>query len=124
MKSTLYKNLVAKWLFAALLILSFFTFSGLISPTQTNPDQLQTTLVVNSGSRNIKSINYKRALIPEQRKYLSFLSFVNADHLYVQQVKVRIKELGAIVLVPQIALFYRVKTIPQSIGDEPNNLIG
>ena len=124
MKSDRYKNLVSKWLFAAFLILSFFTFSGFISQAPTNPDKPQTTLVVNSASRIVKSINYKRALIPEQPKYLSLFSFVNTDYLYTQLVTVRIKKLGATVLLPQTALFYKVKTIPQNTGDKPAILIG
>jgi hypothetical protein len=124
MKSTRYKNLVSKWLFAALLIVSFFTVSGIVSLTQINPDKPQTTLINVSNPQLTKSISYKRASKPAQPKYLSLFSFVNADYLYTQQVKVRIKELVAIVLVPQITLFYRVKTIPQNTGEEPASPIG
>jgi hypothetical protein len=124
MKSTRYKNLVSKWLFTAFLILSFFTFSGLISQIQTNPGKPQTTLITVSNPQLTRSLSYKRALKPAQPKFLSLFSFVNADHLYTQQVKVRIKQLGAAVLLPQTALFYKVKTIPQNTVEEPASLIG
>ena len=124
MNSTSYKNSLSKCLLAAILILSFFTFSGFIAKTQTNPTKPQTTLVDNASFQVVKSISYKRALVPIQPKYLSLFSFVSANHSYAQLVIVRITELRTTVLPRQTALFYIVKTIPQNTGDEPASLIG
>ena len=118
------KKRYSKWLFVTFLVLSFFTFSGFISQTQINPGKPQTTLVIRSFSRLVKNINYKRAVIPAQPKYLSLFSIVNADHLYTQLVKIRTKELKGTVLFPQTLLFYRTKSISQNTGDEPAILIG
>lgn len=124
MNSAHYKNLLSKWLFSALLITSFFTVGGFISQTQTNPRKPQTTLTVGSGAPLVKSISYKRALKSPQPQYLSLFSFVDADYLYTQQVKVRTTELSATVLPLQTKLFYKVKTISQNRDDEPYSLIG
>lgn len=114
----------AKWVLVVVLILNFFTFSGITFQTQTNPCKPQTTLTAASNLQRQKSINYKRALQPAQLKYLSLVCFVNADQLYTEQVIVRIKELGATVLLAKTVFFYKVKTIPQNAGDEPVCLIG
>jgi len=124
MKGARYKNLLSKWLLSALLITSFFTIAAFISQTQSNPRKPQTTLTVGAGSPLVKSISYKRALKSPQPQYLSLFSFVNADHLYTQQVKVRTAELSTTVLPLQTALFYKVKTISQNRDDEPYSLIG
>lgn len=124
MNAICYKNLLLKWLFATILLFSFFTFSGFAYQTQANHEKQPTTLIVSLNLRAAKSINYKQALKAIPHKYLSLFSLSNASYLYTRQVEVLIKDLHARVLRPQTALFYRVKTIPQNTSDEPAILIG
>lgn len=119
-----YKDLTSKLLFTALLILSFLTFSGVANRSQTNPGEQQTTLIAASNLDLTKSINYKRALIRIQPKYLPHVSVAEADHQYTHQVKIRIQELRNTVLPSQTGLFYKVKTIPQSPCDPAGYLVG
>lgn len=113
-----------KWLFAALLILSFFTFSGFTSPAQINSNKPKTTLITTSNLQLEKSISYKRALKPAQPKYLSFSSLINANRLYTQQVKVQITELNVTDLLLQTGLFYKPKTIPQNADEDSALILG
>ena len=112
------RNTYSKWLFAALLILSFFTFSGFTSQTQSNSNKPKTTLITTSNLQLEKSISYKRALKPAQPKYLSFSSLINANRLYTQQVKVRITELNVTDLRLQTGLFYKPKTTSSNADDD------
>lgn len=118
------RNTCSKWLFAALLILSFFTFSGFTSQAQINSNKPKTTLITTSNLQLEKSISYKRALKPAQPKYLSFSSLINANRLYTQQVKVQITELNVTDLLLQTGLFYKPKTIPQNADEDSALILG
>jgi hypothetical protein len=119
-----YQNLFSKWLFAAVLLLSFFNFSGFVIQTQQKPIAPQTTLVQNSQNRVIKSIAYKRALIHTQNKLnpLSFftISSINLSELHSRQVKAQIIDYrGLNIPTLQTRFFYQHKTIPQNTSDDP-----
>lgn len=65
-KATLYpyQNLCSKYLFAVVLLLSFFNFSGFsIAPVQVKNESQQTGRLGNTDGKTTKRLSYKRALI-------------------------------------------------------------
>lgn len=112
------RNIYSKWLFAALLILSFFTFSDFTAQTRTSLNKPQTTLVVNSSLRQFKSINYKRALISLRSKDPVVPILIDISRLYSQQVKIRITTLISSYIPLQTGLFYKPKTTPSNADDD------
>jgi hypothetical protein len=118
MNNTNYKNKISKWLFAAVLLLSFFAFSAFVSQPEGAPDKPQTTLEVNPNLRLSKSINYKRALISLSPKELVVPILIDISRLYSQQVRIRITELTKSYISLQTGLFYRPKTTPQNADED------
>jgi hypothetical protein len=119
-----YQNPFSKWLLAAVLLLSFFTFSGLVVQTQAKPNALQTTLVQINQNRVVKSITYKRALGHTQNRLNTFSFFVTSaidlSELHSRQVKTQISDhRGLNIPSLQTCFFYQHKTIPQSTSDNP-----
>ncbi len=118
-----YQNIFSKWLFAAILLMSFFSFSGLIVQTQTKPNALKTTLVIGNKTRVVKSITFNRAFGNTHGKLnsLSFLTTpaINLVYVHSRLVKTRIicLDSGDISSLSNY-LFYQHKPIPQSAGDE------
>lgn len=69
-----YQNPFSKWLFAVVLLLSFFNFSGFsIAPVQIKTDTQQTGLLGNPQRKPIKSVSYKSAL-----NQLRLVKYLNA----------------------------------------------
>ncbi|MDB5135348.1 MAG: hypothetical protein JWP37_1951 [Mucilaginibacter sp.] len=123
------KNAFSKWLFAVALLLSFFTLSGFAVQKQIRSDRLQTTIVVNSNTRLVKSISYKRALVHVHRKRpaISFFALLGSaiGRLHSQQIKTFILQLSqSCKASPDSRFFYHVKTIPQSTDDAPSITLG
>ena len=118
MNTTRFKNVFLKCLFAIVLLLSFFTFSGFVAQTKTTLNKPQTTLVINPGLRQLKSINYKRALISLRFKDLVVPIPINISRLYSQQVKIRITTLISSYIPLQTGLFYKPKTTPSNADDD------
>jgi hypothetical protein len=56
------KSVLSKWLLTAIVLLGFFTFSGLIIQTPNNVDKPHTTLVAGYANRISKSISYNNTL--------------------------------------------------------------
>jgi hypothetical protein len=112
------RSTYSKWLFAALSLLSFFTFSGFIAQTKTTLNKPQTTLVVSSSLRQFKSINYKRALISLRSKDLVVPILTDISRLYSQQVKIRITTLISLYILRQTGLFYRPRITSQNADDD------
>jgi len=77
---TLYKSLFSKWLMAAVLLLSFFAFSG--SPIQSRSTQnlRQTEATCTTETQIVKTVSYKRALNQTQVKFRAH-SFVKATEI-------------------------------------------
>ena len=124
MNNTSYKNSISKWLFAVVLLLSFFTFSGFVVQTKTTLDKPETTLVVNSKSWSFKSINYKRALVSSHPKTPVVSTLINRELLYSQRVKIQITELIKSYIPLQTGLFYKPKTAPQNADDDFALILG
>jgi len=119
-----YQNLFSKWLLAAVLLLSFFNFSGLVIQTQQKPGAPQTTWVQNTRGHIVKSISYQRALIHTQNRLnpisLFVLSSVNLSEIHSRQIKSQITDCSSLnMLCAQACFFYQHKTIPQNTSDDP-----
>lgn len=115
------KSASSKWLFAVVLLLSFFSFSGFIAATQITLVKPQTTLIVRSDAGLSKSITLTRALVKTPVTEKQVLVFID---LYTRQTNVRLAVISNFCAQPKTALFYRVKAAPQNTSDEPAILLG
>jgi hypothetical protein len=115
------KKASSKWLFAVVLLLSFFTNSGFITATQIKLVKPQTTLVVNGNIKLLKSITYKRALVKLPVIQQQVLVFIDLDS---RQTNVRLSALSNFCLQSKTALFYRVKINLPNADDDPAILLG
>jgi hypothetical protein len=118
------KRRFSKGLFAAVLLLSIFTFSGFVAQTSTVNNKPQTILVAKSQGRFVKGISYSRVVKEAAHKTVTFYSFVELSRLHSNQVKIQIAVLSNRSMPTPGGLFYRVKTIPQNPGDEPAIRLG
>jgi hypothetical protein len=119
------QNLFSKWLLAAVLLLIFFNFSGLVTQTQQKPDAPQTTWVQSTRGHIIKSISYQRALIhtPNRLNPISLfaISSVNLSVVHSRKVRSQIIDCSSLnVPSAQACFFYQHKTIPQNTSDDPS----
>jgi len=124
MNNTRFKNVFLNCFFAAILLLSFFAFSGIVTQTKTTLNRPQTTLVVNSKSELFKSIHYKRALITPHTKAIVVSTLTDVSRLYSQQVKIQITELTNSYIPPQTSLFYKPNTASQNADDDSTLILG
>ena len=123
-----YQNLFSKWLLAAVLLLSFFNFSGFVVQTQQKPNAQQTTLVQNPQNRVVKSIAYKRALIHAKNKLNAhsffIISSINLSEIHNRQVKTQLNYYRCLnIPYLQTCFFYQHKTIPQNASNDPANYL-
>jgi hypothetical protein len=124
-----YKNIISKWLLAALLLLSFFTFGASSLQSSIKHDGKQTTLLVSSSKRFVKSISFDRAL---QRLYckhpaISFLvaPALNLINLHSRQINMSLKKhTGPNLTRTQKGFFYQIKTTSPNAGDDPVLCLG
>lgn len=119
-----YQTLLSKWLLAAVLLLSFFSFSGFVIQTQQKPGAPQTTWVQSSQNRVAKSITYKRALSQTHYRLNTFsffvLSSINLSEMHSKQVKVQmIGRCNPDIPGLSTLLFYQRKTSPKNTSDDP-----
>jgi hypothetical protein len=56
-----YKTLFSKWLLAVVLLLSFFTFPGMVTQTPPKHNPSHTEAAFNAQKQAVKSISYRRA---------------------------------------------------------------
>jgi|GEM_PF-1021509 len=118
-----------KWPFAVILLLSFFSFSGIVIQPRPGPNSQQITLVTNPQISFLKSINYKRALRQTRRHYSasSFftISTFHISRLHSRQIRTSIYNLSVSYKCrPGIAFFLPLKTVPQNACDYPASLLG
>jgi hypothetical protein len=122
------KNSFSKALFAVVLLLGFFSFSGIAIQSQPKLDVPQTTLLVGYNNGLIKSISYKRALGKVDGKYpdisLFFTSIMNLDRLHSNMIKTYIAVLCRHHIKQKIFYFYPVTFIPQNKSDDPLITLG
>jgi hypothetical protein len=114
------KKAPTKWLFAIVLLLSLFAFSGAAVQTQFNHDVPQTTLIAGAPIRSVKSISYGRAFLQtHHQQAFSFLksSIINIGRLHNRQIKIRIEALKKCCPRVNVFTFLHLKTFPQSTDD-------
>jgi len=117
-----YERLFSKWLFAAVLILSFFTFSGPAVGPQPKFAAQKTELVKANESPSVKTISFSRALkqIPgNPTPFAVFSVQVNSlAQIHSLQAKTQFINCQHRNAVPAV-FFYQHTTIPDINGDEP-----
>jgi hypothetical protein len=115
------KKASSKWLFVVVLLLSFFTFSGFIAPTQIKLVKPQSTLVISGYAGLSKSITYKRALVKTPVIEQQVLVFIDLNN---RQTNIRLAALSNFCIQSKTGLFYRVKTNLPNADDDPAILVG
>jgi hypothetical protein len=117
-----YQRLFSKWLFAAVLILSFFTFSGLVVKQQPKFAAQKTELVKANESRAAKSITFNRASkqIPGifNTQGTFSVQIISLARVHSGQVKMQFINCRLHKALPA-GFFYRYKTIPGTNDAEP-----
>jgi hypothetical protein len=117
-----YERLFSKWLLAAVLILSFFTFSGPAVGSQPKFAAQKTELVKPNESRTVKTISFNRALKQIQGNLTLFAVFfvrvISLAQIHSLQAKTHFINCQHRNAVPAV-FFYQHKTIPNNNGDEP-----
>jgi hypothetical protein len=119
-----FKNNSSKWLFAAILLVSFFTFSGIVLKPQATLNVQRTTLVVNPQTSQPKIISYKRALLQAYSDFSALsiftISTFDISRIHSSQVCTCINSLlMSYKCRPKTAFFFPVKIFPQNAGDYP-----
>jgi len=117
-----YQRLFSKWLLAAVLILSFFTLSGLGVRSQPKFAAQKTELVKANESRAIKTISFARALkqIPGSLNTVEIFSVqvINLAQIHSMRAQTQFMNHQQRTSLPAV-FFYQHKTIPNTNGDEP-----
>lgn len=117
-----YERLFSKWLLAAVLILSFFTFSGLVVKQQPKFAAQKTELVKANEGRIVKSITFNRALrqIPGNFNTQGTFSvqIISLAKVHSGQAKMQFINCRLHKTLPA-GFFYQYKTIPNSNDAEP-----
>lgn len=117
-----YERLFSKWLLAAVLVLSFFTFSGPGVRPQPKFAVQKTELVKPNESHAVKTISFSRALKQIQGSHnplavfsVQVISLAQIHSMWVHTQLVNCQHRNAL----PAAFFYQHKTIPNNNGDEP-----
>lgn len=119
-----FKNNSSKWLLMAILLLSFFTFSGIVLKPQARLYVQQTTLVANPQTRFVRSISYKRAALGiyngcSTRPFFAKSTF-NISRMHSHQIRTCINSLEMSYRCrPKTAFFFPTKTFLQDASDYP-----
>jgi len=98
MKFNPVKSFLSKWLLTAILILGFFTFSGLNIQIANRFNTADTTLVTLSGNKVSRSISYKAALKVARRDSQLNSQFSNLQALsllHSRETDIDIKQLSS-----------------------------
>ncbi|MFI5140043.1 MAG: hypothetical protein ACHQIM_19645 [Sphingobacteriales bacterium] len=119
----------AKWLLAAVLILSFFAVSGSRNFSTANLFTRQTTLLAGKSGHLVKSITYCRAVRQVYGRQAANC-FLVLPALYL--IKLHSRQTGILLRnnsgpnlpLQQKAFFYRSKTIPSNNAGEPIAFLG
>ena len=130
MKFSPVKSVLSKWLLTAMVMLCFFTFSGLTAQTADKVALSDTTLVVSFVNRVSKSLSYKAALKAAKRNNCSTLisgdiSLPALCFLHSLEADMSIKQTSKLFIPGKLvkrALFNKVFNL--NLGDDDNPLIG
>jgi len=124
-----FKNKCSKWLFAAILSVSFFTFSGIALKPQAGLNVHRTTLVANQQINLSKVISYKRALRQVYNSYSTLsiftISTFDISRIHSRKVCTRINSVSmSYKSRTKTAFFFQIKAFPLNKGDYPSILLG
>jgi len=118
-----YQGCSSKWLFAVVLLLSFFNFSGFtVSAAYTGSDKQQTSFLGKSRLGHSKSISYKRAVNQVRPKQHLFTPINNLLHLaqwHTLLLNAKTISCRPLLLSDQkINLFYQLKSVAKNDEEE------
>jgi hypothetical protein len=124
-----YQNYVSKWLLAAVLFLSLLISPGSGLQRQVKAVGLQTTSVSGTSNPIVKGISFNTARRYARTSYPRFSLLIEPDinliNLHSRNLNIQLKNHhGAGYTGQQSCFFYRLKTIPQSTGDDPLSFLG
>lgn len=119
-----YQGCSSKWLFAVILLLSFFNFSGFtVSASCTGSDKQQTSFLGENRPSQSKSITYKRA-VNHIRSQWHLFTRIN-DLLHLAKWHALLLDAKTTTYRPpllntqKINLFYQLKSVAKNDDDEP-----
>jgi hypothetical protein len=123
------KNTLSKWLLAAVLLLSCFTFCG---PSVQSPAKVctrQTALLISNSASQVKGVLLyriqRRPCTKQPAVYFYAVSSFNLVTLHSRQINTLLKNNSPAKLpVVHAGFFYQAKTIPQNTGDGSFSLLG
>ncbi|WP_121810348.1 hypothetical protein [Mucilaginibacter kameinonensis] len=127
MKFNPVKSFLSKWLLTAILILGFFTFSGLNIQIANRFNKADTTLVAVSRNQSSRSISYKAALKVARRDsqlHSQFSNLQSLSLLHSREIDIDIKQLFILFMSnkPVKTLFF-IRTYHSS-ADDGHSFIG
>jgi hypothetical protein len=124
MKLIQVKSVLSKWLLTAILILGFFTFSGLTIQIASQVNKPGSTLVAGTVKKTSRSISYKAALKAVNKCVVSDLisrysSIQILSFLHNQEADIEIKQASKL-FVPKkkIRNFFVIRNYCPSSGDD------
>lgn len=122
------KKACSNGVFAVVLLLSFFTFSGLAVSVQTRQVKAETTCVVKTDAGVIKGFQYKAQAARACKRHSSPLllfTALNLSRVHTVEAGVSFKNHSQPILTSVFApIFYQAKTIPQNGESDPSLLLG
>lgn len=122
MKSRVLKGILSKWLFTVMVVLSFFTFSGFVSPSTVKITAPNTTLIVKNTGKPVKSVYYRLSIkvnAHEGRFNLSSSNqLIRLSYSHTQKAQLAAKQTSKLVLNNKKCLFYHTIIYSQSLADD------
>jgi hypothetical protein len=121
MKIRSLKSILSKWLFTAMVVLSFFTFSGFVSPSTIKIAAPSTTLVAKSTGGFVKSVCYRlRSKLAANKVWFNRCpvnDFAKLSYTHTKQVLLLVKQTAKPVANNAMIRFYRAAIYPQTLAD-------
>ena len=123
-----YQGCSSKWLFAVVLLLSFFNFSGFtVSAAYTSSDKQQTSFLGENRLSQSKSITYKRAvnqIRPQQHLFTRINDLLHLAEWHTLLLNAKtITYRSPLLTIQKINLFYQLKSVAKNDDDEPRCML-
>lgn len=125
MKFSPVKSVLSKWLLAAVLVLGFFTFSGLTIQTTNWLDKPDTTLVAGFVNKVSRSISYNAALKAANKSGLSnltsqLLSLRALSFLHSRETDIAVKQTARLFIsIKRVKYLFFIRTYSSSDDSFP-----
>ena len=122
-----FKNICSKGLLAAILLLGFFTFSGLPVSSQTRQAATQTTWIIRANTHLINGFRYQAQARKIHKGHANAFLLFNTIYLswfHSKQTTISLKCCSATILHKPIVSICQFKTIPQSGKNNPSLISG